>query len=355
MHSLLPYIISIFVLLGCSGNILAQVNPSEEKSVFEYTNPIRNGIDKGMRDCQIFFEDGKYYLTGTSYPFWYWGGKKNPGIKLYSSSDLTNWKFEKLLIDRSQLDSTVWYLDRFWAPEIHKIDGLYYLLFNCQNESTQSHLFKSQHCGVAVSDQLLGPYQVMTHQKPLVRGNDLTFFTDSDSTVYAFYNRDKKIWCAEIDLQKLVFTSKEVQCISAGNPENKDWDQIGIEGAFCIKNEDTYYLFYSSWSRGYEIGIATARHPMGPWEKAPGNPIYGAQNKYKCERYKLPFTSDENNPWAEVGHNAIFTGPDGKPWLSCHGILKEERIPYLVIDPIRITKNGIIVDGPTYERQRILY
>lgn len=39
--------------------------------------------------------------------------KKNPGIKIYSSDDLLNWKFEKLLIDRSKLDTTVWYLDRF--------------------------------------------------------------------------------------------------------------------------------------------------------------------------------------------------------------------------------------------------
>lgn len=94
---------------------------------FTYTNPISSGIDGGIRDAQIFVEGDFYYLIGTSPPFW---GGPNPGVRIFSSKDILNWKFEKLLISRSDMDSSVWHFDRFWAPEIHKINSKYYLLFN---------------------------------------------------------------------------------------------------------------------------------------------------------------------------------------------------------------------------------
>jgi beta-xylosidase len=339
----------IIILLAFSSLALSQ-----EKS-FEYQNPIKNGIDGGMRDCQVFEDDGRYYLVGTSYPFWYWSKEKNPGVKIYSSDDLLNWKFEKLLIERSKLDSTVWYLDRFWAPEIHKIKGKYHLLFNCQNESTVNYKVKGQHSGVAISDNLLGDYKVLTHDKPYTRGNDLTFFEDKDRKIYSFFNRDKIIHVAEVDLENMKPKAEPVQCFSAGDMKNGDWDGIGIEGAYCILKDGTYYLFYSSWSRGYEIGYATAKHPLGPWGKYEGNPIYGAQIPMRCEKNNLKFTGDLDSPWAEVGHNEVFTGPDGRLWISCHGKLKGERKPYLVIDPIEFEDGVVKINGPTHTKQVVRY
>jgi hypothetical protein len=54
-----------------------------------------------------------------------------------------------------------------------------------------------------------------------------------------------------------------------------DWDAIGIEGAYIIKRQNIYYLFYFSWTRWYEIGYATAPSITGPWTKAGNNPFYG--------------------------------------------------------------------------------
>lgn len=347
--------VTVLALSFVSKNDRTEGQTQKQGKVFTYQNPIRNGIDQGMRDCQIFEDGGKYYLVGTSYPFWYWQKEKNPGVKIYSSDDLLNWKFEKLLIDRSKLDTTVWYLDRFWAPEIHKIQGKYYLLFNCQNESTVNYRFKSQHGGVAVSDQILGDYAVLTHDAPFVKGNDLTFFEDDDEKVYAFFNRDKIIHVTEVDLGNMKPVDEPIPCFAAGKMEYGDWDEIGIEGAYCINKDGQYYLFYSSWSRGYEIGYATANHPLGPWTKYEGNPIYGAQNKMKCEHNKLEFTGDENTPWAAVGHNEVFEGPDGRLWISCHGILKEDHVPYLVIDPINFVDGVMKIKGPTFTKQIIRY
>lgn len=206
---------------------------------------------------------------------------------------------------------------------------------------------------MAVSDQLLGDYTVLTHGAPFVRGNDLTFFEDKDEKVYAFFNRDKIIHVAEVDMELMKPIGEQIPCFPAGKMEDGDWDGIGIEGAYCIERDGKYYLFYSSWSRGYEIGYATAVHPLGPWTKHEGNPIYGAQNKMKCEYNKLPFTGDEESPWAAVGHNEVFEGPDGRLWISCHGILKEESVPYMVIDPIDFEDGMMKINGPTHTKQKV--
>lgn len=356
--------------------------PSTEKSnsenAFSYTNPIKSGIDpNGLRDCQVLRDGDWWYMTGTSYPHWprqEADGNLNKGVVLYRSENLTDWEFIKYIVERG--DSTKWYYRRFWAPEIQKIKGKYYALFNCRNDALG---FPGQHTGYAVADHIEGPYSIVTEEKPLSRGNDLTFFEDDDGKVYAFWNRGREfgIGFAELDLETATFLSEPTSAIQPAkvdyemDEEGKvvmepnydktamkkkvaryyDWDAIGIEGAYVIKNEDMYYLFYSSWTRGYEIGYATAASVTGPWTKSPTNPFYGAMSKQACKKNKMVFEGDADNPFNAVGHNEIFTGPDGRLWLSCHGIT-EGQPPFLVIDPIGFDEEGNVrSDGPTYTEQ----
>lgn len=183
-----------FLLLGI---ILYGCSPS--KNSFTYKNPITEGIDKGgLRDCQVIRDHGKWYMTGTCAPV-HVGA--NPGVSLYSSDDLKNWSFEKYLVSRAELDSSVWYYDRFWAPEIHKIKNKYYLLFNSRNET---EMFKHDRgtC-IAVSDKLTGPYEVLTEKEPFSEGIDLSFFEDSDGKVYANWHEDEYIMCAEVNMETM--------------------------------------------------------------------------------------------------------------------------------------------------------
>jgi beta-xylosidase len=352
-----------------------------QKQTFEYQNPISNGIDpNGLRDCQVLRDGDWWYLTGTSYPHWArqeTDGNLNKGVVLYKSKDLQNWQFVDYVVKRPEISK--WYHRRFWAPEIQKIGGKYYALFNCRNDSLG---FVGQYSGYAVADNIEGPYKVATEEKPLCDGNDLTFFEDTDGKVWAFWNRGREfgIGFAQIELQTATFLTEPKTAIQPakvdyeydvkgeivkvpgydGRPIPKvakyyDWDAIGIEGAYVIKHEETYYLFYSSWTRGYEIGYATASKISGPWTKHPGNPFYGAMNKATCEKNDFQWSGDEKNPFNQVGHNEIFTGPDGRFWLSCHGI-RDDGVPMLVIDPIWFDDKGNIKsDGPTYTQQSIKF
>lgn len=352
-----------------------------ENPVFTYQNPIRSGIDpKGLRDCQILWDNGMWYLTGTAFPHWErqeTNGKLNAGVPLYKSYNLKDWEFIKYIVERP--DSTKWYYRRFWAPEVHKINGKYYATFNCSNPSKG---YKGQHIGYAVADKIEGPYKVVTEDKPLANGNDLTLFQDEDGKVWAFWNRGREfgIGYAQIDLEKGKFLTEPTTAITPGKvkfeydkdkklvnepgydgrpiPKVKkyyDWDSIGIEGAYVIKENGKYYLFYSSWTRGYEIGYATADKITGPWKKNKDNPFYGAMSKAACKKNGFKWEGDEKSPFNQVGHNEIFKGPDGRYWISCHGITNDApEKPSLVIDPIWFEKDGSIKsNGPTYTEQEV--
>lgn len=368
MKLLLAFIcLSLFI--GCS--------TPEKKQQFTYKNPISNGIDEhGLRDCQVLRDGDWWYLTGTSYPHWSRqeeDGNLNKGVVLYKSKDLLNWQFVDYVVKRPGIDK--WYYNRFWAPEIHEINGKYYASFNCRNDSLG---YVGQFTGYAVADNIEGPYTVVTEEKPLSNGNDLTFFEDIDGKVWAFWNRGREfgIGFAQIDLATGQFLTEPQSAIQPGQvdyayDENGEletvpgydgrpipkvakyhtWDAIGIEGAYVIQHEGTYYLFYSSWTRGYEIGYATAPAITGPWTKAQGEPFYGAMNKATCEKNGFEWKGDPQNPFNQVGHNEVFVGPDGRYWLSCHAI-GEDGIPKLVIDPIWFDENGDLQsNGPTYTDQ----
>lgn len=351
------------------------------QDMFTYCNPISNGIDvNGIRDCQVLKDGNKWYMTATtrvSNNLKDLKGAIVPGVPLYESNDLLNWKFVKTIVETP--DSTSWYYRRFWAPEIHKIKGKYYATFNCSNPD---YGYVGQWMGYAVADNIYGPYTVVTKNKPLANGNDLTLFEDTDGKVWAFWNRGREfgIGFAQIDLEKGEFVTKPSTAITPGNVElefdknNKliyepgydgrpipkvkkyySWDSIGIEGAYVIKRNDIYYLFYSSWTRGYEIGYATSKSIEGPWIKAKDNPIYGAMTESVCKKNGFNWEGDKNSPFIHVGHNEVFIGPDGRYWLSCHGIVKDKpNQPMLVIDPIDFYEdNRIIKRNPSYTKQNI--
>lgn len=330
----------------------------QEEKTFVYQNPITS---LEFRDTHVVPYGGKYYAVGTCAPFW---GGRNPGVKLFVSDDLQEWKFDRMLIDAERLDSTVWYKDRFWAPELRKIGERFYLTFNCQNNSggygdvaNQKHYHA---CGVAVSDSLTGPYTVMTQEEPLTpfASNDLSLFEDEDGKVYAFFNNGwtdlHHIYVAEMDPQTCRLKEAPVLLISQ---EPGKWDGAGIEGAHVVKVDGIYYLFYSSWTRGYAVGYATATDIRGPWKKAEENPLFGGyvenDTTYLYREGQLSAAPD--CPVHSFGHNQIFRGPDGNYWTSYHGYLKGAEKEVTLIDPIWFEAGKVRTNTPTYTPQTIRY
>ncbi len=368
------------------GMILLSAGQLTATETFTYQNPISSGLDPhGVRDCQIFRDNGRWYMVPTAWPHWPWQEKDgilNPGVTLYSSANLTDWKYEGVLVPHPSPER--WYAKRFWAPEVHRINGKYYATFNCSNPDNG---YPGQHFGYAVATGLHGPYRVVTEEKPLGSGNDFTLFQDDDGRTWAFWSsRDRNfgIGFTEIDLEHGTFLTEPKSAILPGaidfethasgetvivpgymgRPEPKikrchEWDSVGIEGPSVVKHNGRYLLFYSSWTRGYEIGFATADSIRGPWKKHASNPFYGGQNEASCAKNHIAYSGEGSNPFSQVGHNSLFKGPDGRLWLSCHGILKSKgktaAVPLLVIDPIDFDAQGNpLKKSPTYTKQTVL-
>ena len=81
--------------------------------------------DIHIRDPFILLDGGKYYLYGTRFD-----GEKGTfpqladGTDVYVSDDLVNFS-EPIAVFRK--DETYWGTHHFWAPEVHKYNGKYYM------------------------------------------------------------------------------------------------------------------------------------------------------------------------------------------------------------------------------------
>ena len=68
-------------------------------------------------------------------------------------------------------------------------------------------------------------------------------------------------------------------------PGPDGWDGSMIETAGIFKDFGTYYLYYHAMGggTGYQVGVATSKHPLGPFKKHEGNPILklGAEGSWE--------------------------------------------------------------------------
>jgi beta-xylosidase len=321
---------------------------------FSYANPDYN---ISVRDCQIVREGGMYYLTGTFPPF---GRGISSGVRISHSTDLVHWSEPEVIVPP---DPKSWYQILFWAPEIFPYHGRFYATFNCPADG--SALLHSPHAmswpqavALAVADSIRGPYRVLTQSSPLTDGNDATLFSDSDGRVYVYRATAQGIACAKVNLEEGRTIGDSILCLRTGTAD--DWDGgagVGIEGPSVFKRNGFYYLLYSSWRRGYEVGYATAPSPAGPWTKYPGNPIYGAQDADRCRRFHGTYTQSPDIPFGQVGHGSPFFGPDGRIWFCCHGIEQAGRgkdtQPHLVITPMNFGPDGSIRMTLTWTAQSV--
>ena len=67
-------------------------------------------------------KSGTYYLYGTTDKL-PWGGP-GEGFDVYAGRDLVNWEGPYPAFRKSK---DFWAEENFWAPEVHKVDGTYYM------------------------------------------------------------------------------------------------------------------------------------------------------------------------------------------------------------------------------------
>ena len=294
-----------------------------------------------MRDPCIIRDGDTYYVVFTMWPFANREERRmslpnngsSPGIALYASRDLKRWKFETWLVKSSELPEDCPYKNRFWAPEIHKIGGKFYLIFTADNWLKKEYnpagtWGTAGYAFVGVADKVTGPYQHITYIPGAAC--DTSLFEDVDGKTYAIIPR-YHIDVQEIDLSGL--DRGEVKLL--GKPRTVvrcDNTDIGIaakpdylEGPWMERNQRALLsLLRGPYSATNSIRIG-CRLLDG---RGLCRPCAGAVEKGSRGRVFLG------------GHLAVFRGPDEKPWFSYRGESGGQAQGRLCIDPLNLDADG---------------
>ena len=254
-----------------------------------------------LADPTIFFDNGVYYLYGTTTGETPLNGE---GFLVYTSTDLKKWKGPAgaqngLALKKGDAFGT----KGFWAPQIFKEKNAYYLAYTA-NEQTV----------LAQSKSFFGPYQ-QQKIKPIdgtEKNIDPFIFKDDDGKHYLYHVRFDKgnyLWVAEFNLKKGAI---RLETLKKCFDQTQAWEATPnyksdpvMEGPTVLKLKGKYYLFYSAnhfMNIDYAVGYAVADSPYGPWKKFEGNPIIHRANV------------GENGS----GHGDVFTGLDGRLYYVYH-------------------------------------
>ncbi len=332
-----------------AADVAPAAGPAKQKQAFEWSNPLPFRYVEGqtearteIRDPCIIREGDTYYLTFTMWPFRNREEKHldepnqggAPGIALYASKDLKDWRFEKWLVKSADLPENCPYKNRFWAPEIHKINGKFYLIFTADNWIKKEHnpagtWGTAGYSFIGVADAVNGPYEHITY----IKGGtcDMTLFGDGDGQVYAIKPKGD-VYLQKIDLSRLAegearFVGAEKKVVACRN------DDIGLaanpeylEGPWMEKINGRYCLFFAAICKdakfpdllGYRTGVAYAERIEGPYAKDPRGAVFFG------------------------GHLAVFDGPGGGKWFSYRWEQDRKARGLLCIDPLEMDGKGRI-------------
>jgi xylan 1,4-beta-xylosidase len=281
------FIFTIFLLV-CKFNSYAQKG---------YTNPVIRGFNPDPSICRV--GEDYYMVTSTSYIY--------PGIPIYKSKDLINWK----LIGHCLTKASQYFLDEnhnrpeIYAPTLRYHNGIFYMITTDVNGGGNFFITSTD-----PAKEWSDPVKV---DQPVF---DPSLFFDDDGKVYYTRRGDfknKDIVQAEIDIKtgKLLTPLKSISKGLIGDD---------TEGPHLFKNEYWYYLTMGEGGSRYlhMQSIARSKSPWGPWEKCPNNPII----------------SQHNGWWhhtAAMGHADFIDDSQGNSWAVCLGQRKGGYNDFCVI------------------------
>lgn len=274
--------------------LLVTVTLSAQK---EYSNPILAGFYPDPSICRVG-ED--YYIVNSSFAYF-------PGLPIFHSKDLVNWKQIGHAMDRpEQLDLKKAGVSRgLFAPTIRYHNGVFYIVCTLIDKGGNF---------VITAKDPKGPWSNPVWL-PQVNGIDPSLYFD-DARAYVLFNSippdnislhdgHRTIRMFEFDLTSLKVTGKEILLINGGTDMAKK--PVWIEGPHIIKKDGWYYLICAEGGTGYNHSEVVFRSKLveGPYVSYEKNPVL-------TQRHLNP---GRKNPITTTGHADFVETPDGK-WYA---------------------------------------
>ncbi len=267
------------------------------------TNPILAGFYPDPSICRA---GDDYYIVNSSFAYF-------PGLPIFHSKDLVNWKQIGYALDRpEQLD-----LDKarisggLYAPAITYHDGTFYIV--CTEVGQLGNF-------VITAKDPKGPWSQPV-KLPQVNGIDPSIFFDDNGKSYivfnsippdniSLHNGHRTIRQFEFDPVNLKVVGEEKILVNGGTDMAKK--PVWIEGPHLIKKDGWYFLVCAEGGTEYNHSevVFRSKSPEGPFVSYEKNPIL-------TQRHLDPSRKD---PITTTGHADLVEGPDGQWWgvfLGC--------------------------------------
>lgn len=277
----------------------------------EFYSPILQGC---YPDPSITRKGNDYYLVNSSFAMF-------PGVPIFHSNDLVNWKQIGHVLDRpSQLKvERAGISAGIYAPaiEYNPYNDTFYMITTQIASGIGNMVVKTKDPAKGWSDPI----------KLHFDGIDPSLFFDEDGKAYVVHNdapprgaalydghRVIKIWEYDVQNDKVIPGSDKVIVDGGTDISQKP---IWIEGPHIYKKNGRYYLMCAEGGTGdwHSEVIFVSDHPKGPYKPANNNPILTQRHFPQNRANKIDWT----------GHADIIEGPDGKYYGVFLGIRPNEK------------------------------
>lgn len=262
-----------------------------------FRNPVLPGF---YPDPSAIRVGDDYYLVTSSFEYF-------PGVPIFHSKDLVNWRQLGHVLDRpSQLDLDGAMPSKgIWAPTIRYHDGVFYMIttFVANDLECRNFYVTATDPASSWSDP------VWLDDAP---GIDPSLLFDDDGKVYYTGNRrppegqqyakEMDIWLQELDVASGRLVGPKISlwrgALKVAHAQ---------EGPHLYKIGGMYYLTIAEGGTGHTHAITIARSdsPTGPFEGYKGNPIL--THRHLGRGY----------PIVNVGHGELIETQNGDWWMVC--------------------------------------
>ncbi len=293
---LLIFVPILFLLISCV------FNNSSAQNKKRFTNPILAGFYPDPSICRV---GSDYYLVNSTFSYF-------PGIPIFHSKDLVNWKLIGHVMDRpEQMNLDGLGVSRgIFAPAIRYNKGVFYV--TCTLVDAGGNF-------IVTSKNPAGPWSNPVWI-PQIDGIDPSMFFDENGKSYIVYNSiapDNKplydghrtIRMYEFDIDSLKVIGEEKILVNAGTDINKK--PIWIEGPHIFQKDGYYYLIAAEGGTGYQHSEVVFRSTQidGPYISYENNPILTQRHLDPKREHPITSTGHADFVQTEAGDWwAVFLG-----------------------------------------------
>ena len=251
-----------------------------------------------VRDPFIILENGKYYLYGTRGADTWGNGS---GFDVYVSDDLIEWSEPKAAFERYD---GFWADKNFWAPEVHKYKGEYYMFASFKSECRERG---TQILKAATPEGPFMPISDGPVTPPEWSCLDGTFYLEDEIPYMIFCHE----WTQIVDGEMCVVRLSDDLTHAVGEPrtlfkasdmpsvKNQVENGYVTDGPFLHRNADgRLIMIWSSYDEKGYIEIVSY---------SDNGSIHG--NWLHCEK---PLSAENG------GHGMLFYDKDGNFYFTMH-------------------------------------